>query len=179
MMANIREAVPGDAPGIARVHVESWRTTYAGIMPDDLLANLSVERRTEFWNRVLSEYRTSNHVFVALDEQAEIVGFVSGGKPQHPMEGFDGELYAIYLLQSAQGKGYGRSLFHALCQRLREAGFKTMLLWVADENLSARRFYEAMGGELLSNDKVETFGDKQVREVAYGWRDLTRGSNAV
>ena len=31
-MVTIREARIEDAPGIAKVHVDSWRTTYAGIV---------------------------------------------------------------------------------------------------------------------------------------------------
>jgi hypothetical protein len=41
----IREAAPADAPGIARVHVDTWRTTYQGIVPDQFLARLSYEAR--------------------------------------------------------------------------------------------------------------------------------------
>ena len=44
----IREASPTDAAAIARVHVDSWRTTYAGIVPADYLANLSYTRREQF-----------------------------------------------------------------------------------------------------------------------------------
>lgn len=34
----IRPARPGDENRIARVHVESWRSTYKGIVPDEVLA---------------------------------------------------------------------------------------------------------------------------------------------
>ena len=50
----IREASPRDAAAIARVHVDSWRTTYAGIVPADYLANLSYTRREQFWCDILS-----------------------------------------------------------------------------------------------------------------------------
>lgn len=30
----IREALPKDATSIARVHVDAWRATYRGIVPD-------------------------------------------------------------------------------------------------------------------------------------------------
>jgi len=43
----IRKAKLDDATGIAKVHVDSWRTTYKGIIPDDFLNNLSYEQRTE------------------------------------------------------------------------------------------------------------------------------------
>ena len=50
----IREASPTDATAIARVHVDSWRTTYAGIVPADYLANLSYVQREQFWCDIFS-----------------------------------------------------------------------------------------------------------------------------
>jgi ribosomal protein S18 acetylase RimI-like enzyme len=168
----IRRATVDDVTPIARVHVESWKTTYRGIMPDELLANLTVEWREAMWQRVLSNPPSTTKVFVAEDENGEIIGFVSGGHPQAETEGFDCELYAIYLLEQAQGKGFGKALFNALVRSLRNDGYTNMLLWVVDENETARQFYEGMGGELLPLEKVETFGGKEVHEVAYGWQGV-------
>ena len=50
----IREAGPADIPAIARVTVDTWRTTYRGILPDDLLANLSYPQREQVWTRALA-----------------------------------------------------------------------------------------------------------------------------
>ncbi|HEX7041129.1 MAG TPA: hypothetical protein VF202_13505 [Trueperaceae bacterium] len=41
----IRAAKPEDALAIGRVHVDPWRTTYRGLLPDAVLAALSVEQR--------------------------------------------------------------------------------------------------------------------------------------
>lgn len=49
----IREAELVDAPGIAKVHVDSWRTTYKNIMSDDFLSHLSYEQRTKLWEKTL------------------------------------------------------------------------------------------------------------------------------
>lgn len=40
-MMHIRKAAVEDAAAIAKVHVDSWRTTYKGIMPSDYLNSLS------------------------------------------------------------------------------------------------------------------------------------------
>ncbi|EPZ52573.1 hypothetical protein [Alicyclobacillus acidoterrestris] len=40
----IRKAVPDDAAGVAKVHVDSWRTTYREIVNDEFLASLSYEK---------------------------------------------------------------------------------------------------------------------------------------
>src|SRR5580700_11026321 len=51
----LRKAELIDAPKIARVHVASWLETYKGILPDEMLAALSVERRTHAWELMLSD----------------------------------------------------------------------------------------------------------------------------
>jgi ribosomal protein S18 acetylase RimI-like enzyme len=164
----VRAATLNDVISITLVHVESWKTTYRGIMPDELLANLTVERREAMWHRILSNPASTTKE----DESGEVVGFVSGGHPQAEIEGFDCELYAIYLLEQAQGRGFGKALFNVFVQSLRHEGHTNMLLWVVDENENAKRFYEKMGGEFLMLEKVETFGGKDIREVAYSWQGV-------
>jgi hypothetical protein len=68
-MITIRAAEIEDAPGIVRVHVDSWRTTYAGIVPADYLANLSYQRRTTLWEDVLRNAASRQQfAFVAENE---------------------------------------------------------------------------------------------------------------
>lgn len=47
----IRRAIGDNAPAIARVHVDGWRAAYAGLMPVEMLAGLSVEERALRWRR--------------------------------------------------------------------------------------------------------------------------------
>ena len=73
----IRKAVQADAPGIARVHIDSWQTTYRGIVPDEHLAKLSYEEREDLWIRAVTDPEQINYV----EEVAErIVGFANRGK---------------------------------------------------------------------------------------------------
>ena len=73
----VRPATLEDAPGIADVHVATWRTTYRGLLPDDFLASLSEEHYTERWRRVIGE--GSSRVFV-VDAPEGVAGFASGGR---------------------------------------------------------------------------------------------------
>ena len=59
----IRKAILTDAPMIAKVHVDSWRTTYKDIIPKAFLDKLSYEQRTGLWYRNISE--ENNYVLVA------------------------------------------------------------------------------------------------------------------
>lgn len=168
-MNNIRLAQTGDAAGIAKVHVQSWQETYRGIMPDDLLDNLSVERRQRWWETVIAEQLDTSPLFVALIDD-EIVAFASGGKAREAFENYDCELYAIYALKSAQGQGIGRALMEQIAQSLHNLGYKAMRLWVAKGN-PTEKFYAHMGGKPLT-EKTETIGETEIIETAYGWPDL-------
>ena len=164
----IREAAPGDAAGIARVHVESWRTTYLGIMPQQHLDELSEDDFTQTWaTRLADDGPARPHVLVAAADGGEIVGFVSGGRERAGDPDYGAEVYALYLLRSQQGRGAGRRLLRAMARRLSEAGHAALLIWVNADN-PARGFYEALGGV------AARAGSRQIRGVAYqdagyGW----------
>jgi ribosomal protein S18 acetylase RimI-like enzyme len=172
MMANnTRPARLEDVPALAHVHIESWRTTYKGIVPDEFLAALSYERRMEQWKTRLTSSDPRVFVYVAVDEQDCVVGFVNGGKPQQADEyEYSGELYAIYLLKEYQGRGLGRMLVQRLVERMVQAEMHTMFLWVFKDN-PARSFYEILDGKLIRKQPI-TIAGVALEEVAYGWQDI-------
>ena len=135
----IRPAHRDDAAGIARVHVDSWRTTYKGIVPDTILDNLSYETRTRQWYIGLSNPNRTIFDYVATDPSDQIVGFVNGGTERSGDPEYKGELYAIYLLKEVQGQGLGRRLMLTLVERLVQERYTNMLLWVLAAN-PARKF---------------------------------------
>lgn len=173
-MIEIRSAIHQDASGIAQVHVQSWQTSYRGIVSDEVLDNQSIPRRQGYWEQVLA-YETSGEdlhcVFVAANEAGEIVGFASGGKSRQENLPFAGELYAIYLLETVKRQGIGQKLFRAAIEKLRAEGFPSMMLWVLSDNVPGRHFYEKMGGRPVTEQMI-VIGGQELMEVAYGWDKL-------
>lgn len=150
------------------MHVATWRTAYRGLLPDGFLDSLTEAQYTERWRRGIGA--SAGHVFVAEDETG-VVGFASGGRERAGENGYSGELYAIYVLDSAQRKGYGRMLVRAVVDVLREMKLADMIVWVLRDNSSARRFYERLGGVYVREQPI-TIGPAQLQEVSYGWRTL-------
>lgn len=169
--AVIRGARLEDAADISRVHVESWRTTYRGIVPDAFLDGMSYEESERRWRERISG--GGGVFFVAeLPENGDVVGFASGGSRQGEAHTeYEGELYAAYLLRGFQGAGIGGRLLGAVAAGLPSVGCRSMLAWVMAKNGAARGFYEASGGKLLGRDTFEIEGEV-IEEVAYGWTDL-------
>lgn len=163
----IRQAGSEDVQGIAKVHVDSWRTTYQGVFPDSFLAELSYEQREELWEHNVQVQQ----VYVAENESGDIVGFSVGGKERTgDYEKYIGELYAIYILENYQRQGIGRALLEPVVDNLRDNQLNSMLVWVLEGN-DAISFYEAMGGKKVDSEEVEVAG-KAYNELAYGWETL-------
>ena len=96
----IRKAGIGDATDIAKVQVDSWRTTYKGIVPDPFLNNLSYEQQRTDLEKGIME----NNVYIAENENGQVIGFSAGGKERTgKYKTYLGELYAIYILKKYQG----------------------------------------------------------------------------
>ena len=165
----VRSAVPADAEAIARVHVDTWRSAYKGILPDECLAKLSYGKGTARWSTTLSAKRKLSIVYVA-EIGGTVVGFAGGGPEREGHAVYTGELYGIYVLPSQQRRGTGRSLVGAVARELMRCGFEAALVWVLAEN-PCRAFYEALGGEIVSRKEAE-IGGARVIEVAYGWTSL-------
>jgi len=164
----IRPATLEDATAIARVHVASWQSTYREMLPDEFLASLSETGYAERWKRVIGD--GSSKVYVAEDG-GEVVGFASGGRERAGETGYTGELYAIYVIDAAQRRGFGRELVRATVAGLRELGLDDMIIWVLRDNQPARSFYERLGGVYVRGQPI-TIGSVTLEEVSYGWRRL-------
>ena len=168
----IRLATAVDAPAIAEVRVNAWRTTYRGIIPDGYLDAMKVEDSAALWEKVLTAAPNTTNTFVA-EAEGGVVGFASGMmKPEAP-HGFDAELTGIYLVQRAQRAGVGRRLVAAVAAAQRAHGATGMIAWVIASNKAARAFYEVLGAELVLEQPF-TWDGMDLIEAGYGWHDLPR-----
>jgi len=168
--AIIRPAGLKDAEGIAYVHVTGWQETYRGLMPDAVLNNLSVERRTQEWRGILKAEANTYHPTVVAQVDNQIVGFANSGREREGDLQFKGELFAIYVLKRFQGQGVGRGLVRAAAKELLAIDLSSMLVWVLSDN-PYQKFYERLGG-IYVREKPLQIGDVLLLEKAYGWTDI-------
>jgi ribosomal protein S18 acetylase RimI-like enzyme len=169
---NIRLATPDDIPAIARVHLDSWRNTYRGIMPDDYLDNLTYEEREQVWAGVLGNPENRSFALVAEDEENRIVGFGAAGLSESNDPAYEGELFALHVVRDYHGRGVGHHLISAVADRLVQMGIHSMILWVINGN-PAYGFYERLGAARLYEREFE-FGGVMLTEMGYGWTDTSQ-----
>ena len=168
-MARIRSARVGDGLGVAHVYVETWRSIYAGAIPDTVLTRMSVPHTAKAWDRDIATSRSGRRVHVAVGGSGAIIGFVGYGPARLAM-GYAAEIFTLYVLDDHQGQGIGRALLHESFRALLRRGMDSAMLWVLAENPS-RFFYEAMGAHRFA-ERDERLWGTVLHEAAYGWKDL-------
>lgn len=168
---SIRRAAAGDAAGIARVHVETWRSAYAGILPDRVMTAMSIEEKTTAWRRLVQGQSQTDAVLVAELDDRSIGGFASCGPAGAEVVDHDGEIHTLYVLPDWQEQGLGRALLHGCFGALANSGFDSAFVWVLADN-PARFFYEAMGGVRIGERNEQLWGTV-LRETSYGWHNLS------
>ena len=171
MDIRIRTATVEDSAAIAKVQIDTWHSSYAGIVPAEHLASLSYENCESWWTDVLTINRLDVCVLVAETTEAEVVGFASGGPEREKNGVYSGELYSIYILREYQRRKLGRRLVAAVSRFLLSSGLCSMLLWVLKDNCPSRRFYEALGGEEVGQQAI-LIGGASISEIAYGWKTI-------
>lgn len=150
----------GEARQIARVHVDAWRETYSGLVPDRFFGEEAFVARQEMWTRYLSARPLPGRIVVA-ERDGEVVGFASAGDAKGPdaEHGFSParplHLFTIYLLAAHHGTGAGQALLDGVLRN------EAAQLWVARENHRARAFYARNG---FQPDGVE-FVDADIRDL--------------
>lgn len=167
----VRRARLRDAPGIAVVHVATWQSTYAGILPPAYLAGLSVPRLAQFYGRAIA---AGAGVFVAAEDAADgetgVRGFATAGRARSPLA--DGEVETLYVLDDWRDQGLGRRLLTATGGWLHARGCESAFLWVLRDNPN-RWFYERLGGRAAATAEAGVAGQR-VPQVAYVWDPIRR-----
>jgi ribosomal protein S18 acetylase RimI-like enzyme len=171
MATIIRKAVLSDAPSIGKVHVESWRITYKGIIPSSYLDNLNPASSAKKFEADILDGSKKRFVYVAEVDKA-VVGFAIGGPERESSKEDAGEVYAIYILRDFQGQGVGRELLSACREEFLDRDFEKMNLYVLADN-PYQRFYESAGGVLESHEGFIEIGGQKFKLFKYVW-DLTK-----
>jgi GNAT superfamily N-acetyltransferase len=142
-MVEIRPLRPDDVEGVVGVHMGGWLSAYKGIIADEVLDNLD---RTAWLQRYrdLAANDGPWHTLIAVADRP--LGHVTYGPyREQGTEEPDpavGEILSIYVDESVYGTGVGAQLMAAALAALLQPEVR---LWVLEENLRARRFYEKWG----------------------------------
>lgn len=160
----IGRARPDEAARIAAVHVATWRSAYAGILPDGSLAGMSQPMHAIRYERLI---RVGAGVLVARTDAApHVVGFATGSRAGAGAPA-DCEVETLYVLDDWRERGIGRSLLQATATQLAGTGCRSLFLWVLADNPS-RWFYERLGGRAAIRSATPV-GGTMIPTIAMVW----------
>ena len=160
----VRHATLIDAKAVAEIHVDAWQAAYKGILPDDQLTALSVDKRQAFWREAIDIGEPQ--VLVATDDD-RVVGFSafdrSRDKGTPPTTG---EIWAMAAAPALWSTGVGLALWDAARDGLEEEGCTKVTLWVPLRNERALRFFELAGFKReMATAKTVEMGGVKVEEI--------------
>ena len=167
-MSRVRPATVSDARAIARVHSDSWRLAYAGLLSPRYLAGLDAEDLTDSWRRRLVRLGGGGRIIVA--EQADqVVGFARYAPctGDDDLNGFAGEIEMLYVHPGAQRRGHGQALFASAASALASRPLFWLVVWVVAGNRGARVFYHRMGLRPDGARRVDRLAGERVAVVRY------------
>lgn len=163
-----RDALDSDAPAIARLHAESWRSAYRGMLSDDYLDNRAHPERAALWQARFAEKALKPFFAILAESDKQLVGFACVFPNEHPA--FGSFLDNLHVSPHLVGQGIGRHLLTEVARRLAADGISGGLyLWVIEQNSRARRFYKSAGAIEVERAVLSIVDGASTPEVRCHW----------
>ena len=171
-MIKLRQAQFFDHAAIAKLHAESWRQNYRGILSDEYLDNEVEKDRLDTWYRRLKSPGENQLVTMAILDET-IAGFCCVFLNDDPVFGslIDNLHVSINLQKSGIGKMLVKDCAKSICSK---AGNKKMYLWVYESNKNARIAYERLGGTNFETTEKKNEDGTISKTCRYIWDDVSK-----
>ena len=164
----VRPVTLSDVEAIAALHVQSWRASYRGILPDAFLDGPVEDERVSHWLELMDSAGCGRVILTAETDDGT-AGFVSVAPSGE--DGFDAYIEHIHVRPDLKGSGIGRRLLAEAVDKLIAMGCGSAYLLVFEGNRQAIRFYERLGGETIPFG-IEDMAGVSIARSRVAWRDL-------
>jgi GNAT superfamily N-acetyltransferase len=169
---SFRLAGPDDAEAVAHLHAASWRRHYRGAYSDAFLDGDVLSDRIAVWTERLGTPDPPRCTILA--EDTALVGFANTFFDDDATWG--ALLDNLHVADSHRRQGIGSRLLALTAEAVRQRPEPTGLyVWVLEQNVKARAFYEALGGKCAGKEPVSPPGGIATRLVGapdrlrYAW----------
>ena len=151
----IRKVKTGDEKVLAYIQTESWRKAFKNIISKEEMEQYADINKAEEMYEYLLSNNIGNGTILLIDEKPHCMAYWDKTR-EEDMDGY-AELICIHSLEDNWGKGYGSMMMEHILNDISAAGFEKVMLWVFEDNIRARRFYEKHG--FVKTDKTKKFGN--------------------
>ncbi|HBL84419.1 MAG: hypothetical protein A2Y17_04670 [Clostridiales bacterium GWF2_38_85] len=151
----IKKATIDDAIDIADIHMLSWEVAYKDIIPTEYIIEKNKTRPAQWQNLLLKN--DCEYFIIQLENNT--IGFITLAKPQdkNSDENYY-ELVSLYLHPDYCRKGFGTVALNYISSYTKALGEKYLILFVLEDNHSARLFYEKNGFLFDGTKKTLNYG---------------------
>ncbi|WP_062260864.1 GNAT family N-acetyltransferase [Endozoicomonas arenosclerae] len=113
----VRNGLAADVQKVSEIHIKAWQSAYRGLLPDQMLDQLSLDRRINGWKMILDKNQGQLSVLEAAET---LVGFVhiQAARDKELAAEKVGEITSIYLEPDCIGLGYGKALLNHAVEQL-------------------------------------------------------------
>lgn len=125
-MYKIRYADASDAKLLGKIHSQSWKVVYKGIVPDEVLSNITKEKRQEYFEKALKEGWEEVALIFAGEKAVGLIG-VGKCRDEDKNDSY-GEIRGIYILSEWWNKGIGSKLIHWGISEFKKRNYKMVTL---------------------------------------------------
>ncbi|KAA2258612.1 GNAT family N-acetyltransferase [Solihabitans fulvus] len=171
--AAVRPATLHDAPEIARIQVDTWRTAYNELLPEAVLAGLDVDGVAGSWRQAVEE---DGVTLLVATEGSWVVGFCAAGPaPRDEVAAADGGLPAdaettvlvgTLLVEPRWGRrGHGGRLLATAAHALHKRGATRGIAWVPEADAASLAFYLSVGWTADGTVRTLDADGRPLREI--------------
>ena len=151
----------GDEATLALIQTESWKAGFKDILnPETLQRYTQLDKATAMYRHLL-ENNIGNGYLMKVEGIPHCIAWWSASR-ENDMPDY-AELICIHSLPDRWRKGYGKKMMNAVMRDIKDAGYSKVILWVFEENIRARRFYETLGFIMTGKTKK----DLEATEICY------------
>lgn len=167
---SVRPARPEDAEELGRIHVLTWRTAYASILPAAVLDSLAEPDVAATWREAIVAPPTPRHRVLVAQEQEWRVGFAAVG-PADDLEAEDPEpettvALGPILVEPRWGRrGHGSRLLAAAVDHARGDGMTRAIAWIPEDDTASREFLLSAGWAPDGLARALDTGAGELREI--------------
>lgn len=152
-----------DIEQIVDINIKAWKKEYKGIIDDEILNNLNRQEKIKKWKK---SYNKGN--VIVAEESGTILGYCRyDDSTVYKNTDIDSEIIAIYVDCDKLGNGIGRKLVEYVKNDLKNKNKAKMVIWCLEKNQNARKFYEKIGENLISDEKYFEKDGEKYKEVGY------------
>ncbi|XGX77521.1 Mycothiol acetyltransferase [Terrabacter sp. BE26] len=165
--ASVRVARVSDAPAVGLVQSVIWREAYAGVLAEEVLAQLEPRAFASAWRSSLGDAPSGDHLLLVACAGEQVVGFAAVGPSPDPDGEKASELLVLGVHPDARRQGHGSRLLNAVVDTARGRGADELTAWVLADDEHTQGFLAAagLGVDGAQRERVVSEDGRTAREV--------------